>query len=168
MRFGTDAGCEKPSTGAAGCRVLLGHSHPRLTESCGTPGAAGNDLWFLSRAGSRGRHSWEAGGDAHGRVPAIGLNPAAFRVIIGTGVNAPRVGYAEVCGRALTVDTPGLTRSSLDGFTYRRRRRPMYPFETDAVYRGWPQPARARHSGAREAISVHLVRSRHLKGSLCA
>jgi hypothetical protein len=32
------------------------------------------------------------------------------------------------------VDTPGVTRASLDGFHYELRRRPLYPFEPDAVY----------------------------------
>jgi microcystin degradation protein MlrC len=68
------------------------------------------------------------------QLQVVGLNPASFRGIIGKGVNAPRAGYAEVCGGVLTVDTPGVTRNSLDGLAYHHRRRPMYPFEPDAVY----------------------------------
>ena len=68
------------------------------------------------------------------QLEVVGLDPASFRAIIGKGVNAPRAGYAEVCDGLLVVDTPGVTRNSLDGFAYTRRRRPMYPFEPDAVY----------------------------------
>jgi microcystin degradation protein MlrC len=68
------------------------------------------------------------------QLEVVGLDPASFRAIIGKGVNAPRAGYADVCGGLLVVDTPGVTRNSLDGFGYTHRRRPMYPFEQDAVY----------------------------------
>lgn len=68
------------------------------------------------------------------QLEVVGLDPASFRAIIGKGVNAPRAGYAEVCGGLLVVDTPGVTRNSLGGFAYQHRRRPMYPFEPDAVY----------------------------------
>jgi microcystin degradation protein MlrC len=68
------------------------------------------------------------------QLEVAGLDPGSFRAIIGKGVNAPRAGYADVCGGLLVVDTPGVTRNSLDGFAYRHRRRPMYPFEPDAAY----------------------------------
>jgi microcystin degradation protein MlrC len=77
------------------------------------------------------------------QLQVVGLNPASFRGIIGKGVNAPRAGYAEICGGVLTVDTPGVTRNSLDGLPYHHRRRPMYPFEPDAVYPARPRPASA-------------------------
>jgi microcystin degradation protein MlrC len=32
------------------------------------------------------------------------------------------------------VNTPGVTTSDLSSFTYRHRRRPLYPFETNATY----------------------------------
>jgi microcystin degradation protein MlrC len=68
------------------------------------------------------------------QLEVTGLDPASFRAIIGKGVNAPRAGYAGVCGGLLVVDSPGVTRNSLDGFAYARRRRPMYPFEPAASY----------------------------------
>lgn len=64
----------------------------------------------------------------------VGLDPGDFRAVIGKGVNAPRAGYAQVCGDLLVVDTPGVTRNSVTGFEYRHRRRPMYPYEPDASY----------------------------------
>lgn len=68
------------------------------------------------------------------QLAAVGLDPASFRAIVGKGVNAPRAGYADVCDGLLVVDSPGVTRNSLDGFGYRHRRRPMYPFEPAASY----------------------------------
>lgn len=63
------------------------------------------------------------------QLQVVGLDPASFRAIIGKGVNAPRAGYSEVCGELVVVDTPGVTRNSLAGFTYRLRRQPIFPFE---------------------------------------
>lgn len=83
------------------------------------------------------------------QLQVVGLSPASFRGIIGKGVNAPRAGYAEVCGGVLVVDTPGVTRNSLDGLTYHHRRHPMYPFEPDAFYSAAERP-------------------RHQEGSSCA
>jgi microcystin degradation protein MlrC len=65
----------------------------------------------------------------------LGLDPSSFRAIVGKGVNAPRAGFAAICPDLLVVDTPGVTRLSLEGFHYRLRRRPMYPFEPDTAYR---------------------------------
>lgn len=68
------------------------------------------------------------------QLKVVGLNPSSVRAIIGKGVNAPRAGYADVCGDLVVVDTPGVTRASVYGFTYRHRRSPMYPFEPDTAY----------------------------------
>lgn len=71
------------------------------------------------------------------QLAAVGLDPARFRAIVAKGVNGPRAGYADVCEGLVVADTPGVTRLSLDGFTYARRRRPMYPFEPDTPF---PKP----------------------------
>jgi microcystin degradation protein MlrC len=68
------------------------------------------------------------------QLRAVGLAPESFRAIVAKGVNGPRAGYADVCGDLVVVDTPGVTRLSVDGFTYRHRRRPMYPFEPETTY----------------------------------
>jgi microcystin degradation protein MlrC len=36
--------------------------------------------------------------------------------------------------RIITVDTPGSTSANIHGFEYKRRRRPLYPLESDASY----------------------------------
>jgi microcystin degradation protein MlrC len=66
-----------------------------------------------------------------------GLNPAEFRVLVAKGVHAPVAAYREVCKTFIRVDTPGVTSANLSRFEYQNRRRPMYPFEPEAV---WSQP----------------------------
>lgn len=68
------------------------------------------------------------------QLSAVGLDPASFRAIVAKGVNGPRAGYADVCGELVVADTPGVTRLSVEGFTYQHRRRPMYPYEPTTSY----------------------------------
>ncbi|NJC72946.1 M81 family metallopeptidase [Planosporangium thailandense] len=74
------------------------------------------------------------------QLTAVGLDPGSFRAITAKGVNGPRAGYADACGDLVVVDTPGVTRLSVQGFTYANRRRPMYPYEPDATYEPAPAP----------------------------
>lgn len=64
----------------------------------------------------------------------VGLDPSSFAVIAAKGVNGPRAGYRDVCQEFIEADTPGITRSSVTGFDYTERRRPMFPYESDATY----------------------------------
>lgn len=78
----------------------------------------------------------------------VGLDPASFAVIAAKGVNGPRAGYRDVCREFIEADTPGITRSSVTGFDYHHRRRPMFPYEQEATYpvapsRTWAPPAAA-------------------------
>ncbi|MBC9734007.1 M81 family metallopeptidase [Nocardioides marmotae] len=75
------------------------------------------------------------------QLRSVALDPSSFRAIVAKGVNGPRAGYADVCGGHLVVDTPGVTRLSVEAFAYAHRRRPMYPFEPATAY-----PADARDS----------------------
>ena len=64
-----------------------------------------------------------------GMMTSIGLAPADFQVLIAKGVHAPTAAYAPVSRRLIRVDTPGATTADMRRFTYRYRRRPLYPFE---------------------------------------
>jgi len=64
----------------------------------------------------------------------VGLDPRSFAVIAAKGVNGPRAGYRDVCREFVEADTPGITRSSVTGFAYTARRRPMFPYEPDTTY----------------------------------
>ncbi len=57
------------------------------------------------------------------------LNPAAFRLLVAKGVNAPIAAYREVCKHFLRVNTPGVTTADMTQLPFRHRRRPMFPFE---------------------------------------
>ncbi|WP_029137501.1 M81 family metallopeptidase [Nakamurella lactea] len=65
----------------------------------------------------------------------VGIEPEQLRAVIGKGVNGPRAGYSEICEGLVVADTPGVTRNSVIGFSYRNRREPMYPFEPETRYR---------------------------------
>ena len=70
------------------------------------------------------------------QLTSLGLDPMAYRVIVAKGVNAPRAAYAPIATRLLVVDTDGITAMGLERFEYRRRRRPLYPFEPAAFPAG--------------------------------
>jgi microcystin degradation protein MlrC len=70
------------------------------------------------------------------QVLSLGIDPEAKRVIVVKGVIAPRAAYEPIAKKIITVDTPGSTSANLLRFDYRRRRRPLYPFEEDASYQG--------------------------------
>ncbi len=63
------------------------------------------------------------------------LDPASFRILVAKGVHAPVAAYREVCKSFIRVDTPGVTTADIRRLNYRRRRRPMFPFERDARWK---------------------------------
>jgi microcystin degradation protein MlrC len=77
-----------------------------------------------NRAGSLSREQFHS----------VGLRPESFRVVIAKGVVSPRAAYEPIAAEIVLADTPGLTTADLSTFDYRRRRRPLFPFETDARY----------------------------------
>jgi microcystin degradation protein MlrC len=76
---------------------------------------------------------------------SVGVRPESFQVVVAKGVVSPRPAYAPIAAEIVLVNTPGVTTSDLSQFNYTRRRRPLYPFETDATYEE-VQVARASHS----------------------
>ena len=58
----------------------------------------------------------------------------AQRVVVAKGVVSPRPAYEPIAAEIVLVNTPGVTSSDLSSFAYRRRRRPLYPFEPEAEY----------------------------------
>jgi microcystin degradation protein MlrC len=69
-----------------------------------------------------------------GQLTSAGVEPAALRVVAAKGVHAPLAAYRPVCRSFLRVDTPGVTTADLTRLPYRHRRRPMFPFEPEAVW----------------------------------
>jgi microcystin degradation protein MlrC len=65
---------------------------------------------------------------------ATGVRPETYQVVVAKGVVSPRPAYEPIASRIVLVNTPGVTSSDLAQFEYRRRRRPLYPFEPEATY----------------------------------
>src|SRR5215472_3199222 len=65
---------------------------------------------------------------------AAGVRPEAYQVVVAKGVVSPRPAYEPIAAQIMLVNTPGVTSSDLSQFDYRRRRRPLFPFEPNAVY----------------------------------
>jgi microcystin degradation protein MlrC len=68
------------------------------------------------------------------QVRSTGVVPERFQILVAKGVVAPRGAYAPIAAKIVLVDTPGATAPDPSRFEYRRRRRPLYPLEPDAVY----------------------------------
>lgn len=78
---------------------------------------------------------------------SIGIMPAERKIIVAKGVVSPQAAYSRIAKRMMLVDTSGVTSCNLEGLEYRRRRRPLHPFESDATY-----PAIANPPGRIEPI----------------
>ena len=65
---------------------------------------------------------------------ATGVRPETYQVVVAKGVVSPRPAYEPIAAQIVLVNTPGVTTSDLSRFDYRRRRRPLYPFEPEATY----------------------------------
>lgn len=63
------------------------------------------------------------------QLTAFDINPGHFDVIVAKGVNAPIAAYSTVCPTIIQVDTPGVTQADMTRFTFRHRRKPLFPFE---------------------------------------
>jgi microcystin degradation protein MlrC len=64
-----------------------------------------------------------------GQLTCCGLDPASFDVIVIKGVHAPVAAYEVVCPTLIRVNTPGSTTADMQHLPYKRRRRPLFPFE---------------------------------------
>ena len=64
---------------------------------------------------------------------AVGIDPLQVKILVVKGVHSPRAAVEPVASEMLWLATPGATTADLSTFTYHHRRRPMFPFEPDAV-----------------------------------
>lgn len=64
----------------------------------------------------------------------VGIEPAEQRIIVAKGVHSPRAAFEPIAAELVWAATPGCTSADLSTFTYRQRRRPMFPFEPDASF----------------------------------
>jgi len=68
------------------------------------------------------------------QLVSCGLDPAGFRILVAKGVNAPLAAYREVCPHFIRVNTPGSTCADMTQLPFRNRRRPLFPFEAEAIW----------------------------------
>ncbi|MBM3959395.1 MAG: M81 family metallopeptidase [SAR202 cluster bacterium] len=64
----------------------------------------------------------------------IGIWPEEYRIVVAKGVVSPRPAYQPIAAEIILVNTPGVTTADLSFFTYKHRRKPLFPFEKDAQY----------------------------------
>jgi microcystin degradation protein MlrC len=64
----------------------------------------------------------------------IGIWPEEYRIVVAKGVVSPRPAYQPIAAEIILVNTPGVTTADLSFFTYKSRRKPLYPFEPDTKY----------------------------------
>jgi microcystin degradation protein MlrC len=68
------------------------------------------------------------------RHRSLGIRPEAKQVVVAKGVQSPLPAYEPLASDVVFVATPGITSADLGSFTYRRRPRPLYPFEADTAW----------------------------------
>jgi microcystin degradation protein MlrC len=68
------------------------------------------------------------------QLTSCNLDPTRFRILVAKGVHAPVAAYAPVSKHLIRVNTPGVTTADMSRLEYKHRRRPMFPFERDAVW----------------------------------
>jgi microcystin degradation protein MlrC len=64
---------------------------------------------------------------------AVGIDPLQAKILVVKGVHSPRAAVEPIASEMLWLATPGAGTADLSTFTYKNRRRPMFPFEADAV-----------------------------------
>ena len=65
---------------------------------------------------------------------SAGIDPLAQRIIVAKGVHSPRGAYEPIAVEMIQLDSPGCTSAAVTLLPYKHRRRPMYPYEPDAVF----------------------------------
>jgi microcystin degradation protein MlrC len=78
--------------------------------------------------------SHRAGNTSIQQMYSLGIRPEEYQVVVAKGVQSPRPAYEPIAAEVILVNTPGAAAADLGTFTYRHRRRPLYPFEMDAEY----------------------------------
>jgi len=63
------------------------------------------------------------------QLTSLGIVPETLNWIIAKGVNAPVAAYKDICTAVIQVNTPGETCADPTIFTFKNRRKPLYPFE---------------------------------------
>jgi microcystin degradation protein MlrC len=68
------------------------------------------------------------------QILSLGIKPETKQILIVKGVIAPQAAYAPIAKSIVLVDTPGATSANPANFSFKHRRRPLYPLEPEAEY----------------------------------
>lgn len=79
-------------------------------------------------------NSKRVGNTSRQQMYSLSIRPEEMDIIVAKGVVSPRPAYEPIASRIILVNSPGVTTSDLSTFQYSRRRKPLYPFEEDAIY----------------------------------
>jgi microcystin degradation protein MlrC len=120
VRVISDGRFEDKGTVHAGWRYFNGGT------TVGFETAAGPTVVLVStRVGNMSREQYYS----------IGYRPEEFDVVVAKGVVSPRPAYQPIARNMITVNSPGATSGDLTTFDFKRRRRPLFPFERGTEYR---------------------------------
>ena len=78
--------------------------------------------------------SRRVGNTSRQQMYSLGIRPEDKKIVVAKGVVSPRPAYQPIAAKIILVNTPGVTTSDLSFFEYKRRRRPLFPFESEATY----------------------------------
>lgn len=68
------------------------------------------------------------------QILSLGIHPERKEILIVKGVVAPRAAYEPIAGEIILVGTPGVTEDDPQAFSYKCRRKPLFPLETTAEF----------------------------------
>jgi microcystin degradation protein MlrC len=155
---GAAAACDNAGTGAEVALAIGGRGYPGTgppVRATATVLALHDGTFVATEPVHAGRRHFDAGRSAavvldtgqtviltSNRLPpyspaqlsTLGLEAGQFRAIAAKGVHSPLPGYGPCVTDTIMVDTPGATSADLRRFSYRNRRRPLYPFEPEARF----------------------------------
>ena len=65
---------------------------------------------------------------------SIGVDPQHYKVVICKGTVSPRAAYEPIAREIIMSNTPGVTSADMSSFSYKHRRKPLYPFEEETKF----------------------------------
>lgn len=65
---------------------------------------------------------------------SAGIDPLRQPIIVAKGVHSPRGAFEPIASVMIQLNSAGCTSADVTALPYRHRRRPMFPYESDATY----------------------------------
>ena len=74
------------------------------------------------------------GNTSRQELVSAGIDPLTQPIIVAKGVQSPRAAYEPIAAAMIQLNSPGCTSADVTALEYHHRRRPMFPYESDARY----------------------------------